>query len=247
MKNRDEDLNRVETVTTIVVNIGTIISWIITLITALTLIAQPRPIVIPGILELGKPYAITFLISVLFGYIQLLRHFWRRSGFTKTETENGFASYMYMSIVKFKRPFVLLGFAPILIALAQVEPVGFGFISFLTIIISLSVVFAGFEDSSDNPFRNFVWKLDDEFYKRWLKRVKNQLYDCGYVFTTDFANLDIDENQINWAIENYFNRHEFEQDLVLTKRSYRKLLEDHQFLELRFAHLPTRLKKEQES
>lgn len=244
MKSREEDLNRVEAVTTIIVNIGTIISWIITLVTALTLIAQPQPIVIPGIFELGKPYTIAFLISVLFGYIQVLRHFWRRSGFTKTETENGFGSYLYMSIVKFKRPFVLIGFALILITIAQVEPVGFGIVSAITLIISFGVIMAGFEGSSDNPIRKFFWKLDDEFSKRWLKRVKNQLYDCGYVFTSDFANLDIDENQINWAIENYFNRYEFEQDLVLTKRSYRKLLEDHQFLELRFAHLPTRLKKE---
>lgn len=247
MKNRDEDLNRVETVTTIVVNIGTIISWVITLITALTLIAQPQPIVIPGVFELGKPYTIIFLISVLFGYIQVLRHFWRRSGFTKTEAENGFASYLYMSIVKFRRPFVLVGFALILIAIAQVEPVGFGIISFVTFIVGFSVIMTGFTDSSDNPIRKFFWKLDDELSKRWLKRVKNQLYDCGYVFTSDFANLDIDEHQINWAIENYFNRYEFEQDLVLTKRSHTKLLQDYHFLELRFAHLPTRLKKEQES
>jgi hypothetical protein len=62
MKNRDENLNRVETVTTIIVNIGTITSWVITVITALTLIAQPQPIVLPGFFELGKPYTITFLM-----------------------------------------------------------------------------------------------------------------------------------------------------------------------------------------
>jgi hypothetical protein len=245
MKNRDEGLNKVETVSTIIVNIGTIISWVITLVTALTLIVQPQPIVIPGFFELGKPYTLIFLISILFGYIQLLRHFWHRSHFIKTNIESSFASYLYMSVVKFKRPFVLIGFAIIYVAIAQVEPNGVIGISMITLIFGGSALAAGYFDSSANPIKKFFWGLDDEFSKRWLKRARNQLYSCGYLFTSDFNNLHVDEDEINWAIENYFNRFEFEQDLVLTKRSYRELLEEHYFLEVRFGHLPTRLQKKE--
>jgi len=242
MKNHDEGLSRAESVTTIIVNIGTIVSWIITLITAVTLIAQPQPIVIPGAFELGKPYALTFLVSILFGYIQVLRNFWNRSRFTKSETESSFASYLYASIVKFKRPFVLVGFALILIPLIQLEPVGVsGFLILAIIFGSGYLLYLRL-----NEPEKFRWIFDNEFSTRWLKRVRNQLHECGYVFTSDFNNLRVNEDEANWAIESYFRRYEFEQGLVLTKHFYRKIFEDHYFLELRFDHLPTRLKTKQD-
>lgn len=239
MKNRDEGLSKVESITTIIVNVGTIVSWVITLITAVTLIAQPQPIVIPGVFELGKPYALTFLVSVLFGYLQVLRNFWHRSRLTNSEAESSFGSYLYASIVKFKRPFILVGFAFILIPLGQLEPVGVSVVLIIFFLIGGTyLLYLRLEKPE-----KFRWTLDDEFSKRWLKRVRNQLHDYGYVFTSDFNNLNIYEDEVNFAIENYFHRYEFEQGLVLTKHSYKRLFEDHYFLELRFDHLPTRLKK----
>lgn len=244
MKNRDEGLNKFETVTTIIVNIGTIISWVITFITALTLIAQPQPITIPGFFELGKPYILIFLICILFGYLQLLRHFWRRSRFKKKETESSFASYLFMSVIKFKNPFVLVGFAIVFISIGQVEPIGLAVVSMSLLLVGAVALLETYQPGANvSPTTMFFWGLDDEFSKRWLKRVRNQLYGGGYVFTSDFTNLNCGAIQINWAIENYFNRYEFEQDLILTKLGY----SGHYFLELRFNHLPTRLKKEQES
>jgi len=239
MKSHDEGLNKVESVTTIIVNIGTIVSWVITLITAMTLIAQPQPLAIPGLFEFGKPYTITFLVSILFGYLQVLRHFWHRSRHRKSEAESSFSSYLYASIIKFKRPFVLVGFALILIPLFQVEPAG------TAIVLFFMLFFGGgylLYLRLDEP-EKFKWKLDDEFSKRWLTRIRNQLHDCGYVFTDDFDNLYVGDDEVNLAIESYFSRYEFEQDLILTKRAVRGLVETRYFLELRFSHLPTRLRE----
>jgi hypothetical protein len=242
MKDRNDELGKFETITTIVVNLGTIISWTITLVTALVLIAQPQPIVINGLFELGKPYTVTFLISVLFGYIQLLRHFWRRSRFQKSDTESSFGSYLYTSIAKFRRPIELIGFVIIFIAIFQVEPVGFFVILIIGFVFGLAAILSLAEDSPVT-LKKVIWRLDDEFRKKWLKRIRNQLYDSGYVFTSDFNNFEIDLSVINWAIESYFDQYEFEQDLIFTRHSYTELLESKNFLELRFDHLPTRIKK----
>jgi hypothetical protein len=241
MKNRDEELSKVESVTTIIVNIGTILSWIITLITAVTLIAQPQPVVIPGAFELGKPYTLTFLVSILFGYLQMLRHFWHRSRFTKSESESSFISYLFASIVRFKRPFVLIGFVLILIPLFQVEPFGLLFITILVVAFGGgSLLHTGLEAPEI-----LKWKLDDEHAKRWLKRVRNRLHEYGYVLSTDFNNLHVDRDAVNYAIENYFDRYEFEQRLVLTKLDISKPLETEPvyFLEVRYSHLPTKMPK----
>jgi len=242
MKNNNSgnELGKLETITTIIVNIGTIISWVTTLVTALALVAQTEPIKINDIFQIGTPYKIAFLISVLFGYIQLLRHFWTNSRFKKAETESSFAAFLYVSIIKFKRPVVLVGFLIIFAALFQVEPFGFSVLLGLTVLFGGATVMA-FLDTSPEKVKRFFWQADDEFRKRWLKRVKNELYNTGYVHTSDFKHSGVDEGEINWAIEAYFNRYEFEQDLILSKKVER--FSEKAFLELRFSHLPTLLKE----
>ena len=214
MKRKDEALGKFETITTIIVNLGTIISWIITFITAFALLVQPTPISIPGFFELGKPYILTFLISILFGYLQLLRRFWRNSQMTKADSESNFGSYLYGSIFKLKRPFVIIGFAVIFIQLYQVEPTATSIFLAVFLLVCGVFAFAMFDENSPADIKKFVWQIDDEFSKRWTKRVKSQLHDKGYAFTSDFNNLGIDSDEVNWAIEFYFNRYEFEQDLI---------------------------------
>ncbi|MCL4275410.1 MAG: hypothetical protein KJZ77_16175 [Anaerolineales bacterium] len=242
MKSKDETLGKFETITTIIVNLGTIISWVITFITAFALMVQPTPISLPGFFELGKPYKLIFLISILFGYLQLLRRFWRNSKMTKADSENNFSSYLYGSIFKLKRPFVIIGFAVIFIQLYQVEPTTTSIFLAISLLTCGIIAYAMFDEDSPADIKKVVWQIDDEFNKRWIKRVKSQLHDKGYAFTSDFSNLGIDLDEVNWAIEFYFNRYEFEQDLILTKRWYKEQFEEKLFLELRYNHLPTRLK-----
>ena len=102
--------------------------------------------------------------------------------------------------------------------------------------LCISFVFSVFIDDGYLIWQRFFWGLDDELYKRWAKRIKKLLYNNGYVFTSDFDHLGVEQDKVNWAIETYFNRHEFEQDLVLSK-----YLEGEDFFELRFDNLPTRL------
>lgn len=241
MKNQEEGLNTVESITTVIVNLGTIVSWIFTLFTALTLFAQPQPVSIAGLAKLGKGYIIIFLISVLFGYIHLLDYFWRQSRLKNSGVEYSFASFLYGSIVKFRRPLVLVGFAAVFISIYYAEPIVFIVLTILIVIGLVAFVSTSLKGDSFTIF----WQLDDNVYRQWMKRIKTQLNGSGYAFTSDFESLG-SRDKINWAIEVYFNNHEFEQGLILSRHISRSIwgtLSTLEFLEIRFSHLPTRLKK----
>ena len=109
---------------------------------------------------------------------------------------------------------MLVGFALILIPVYQIKPVGTNVVLFLFLILGGIYLFS-LRIYAPEKFR---WKFIEGFSKRWFKRVRNQLHDCGYVFTSDFNNLNVSSDEVQLAIENYFNRYEFEQDLVLTKK-----------------------------
>ncbi len=242
MKNSRENLSNVESVTTIFVNIGTIISWAFSIFTFFVLVWQPQPITLPGVLELSAPYKFIFLISIFLGYLQLLRRLWERSKRTHNETEASFGSYIYGSVIKFKRPIVFIGFLIIfevmLIVLFEANP-------FLAVILSF-VGFIGFvyallerEEISEKAKK----KYDDEYRKRWLKRIQALLYQDGFAHTVNFINLEYNIEDINWAIRIYFDVYEFEKDLTFGLQYIERNYQTYEICEIRFKHVESQLSK----
>lgn len=107
-----DEIGKIESVSTIIVNIGTIMSWLFAAVTAFALISQPQPIEPLGILKFNVWYKFLFLVSVFLGYIQLLRKSWenKKRRASRSSIEGNFGSFLYGSVVKLKRPLVLIGF-----------------------------------------------------------------------------------------------------------------------------------------
>src|SRR3990172_8900161 len=107
MKRTHDNIDKVESFSTIIVNIGTILSWVFTFFTAFVLTSQPQPISLPGIFELGGSYKLIFLSSIFLAYIQLLKRGWENQKRSAKDVEGTFGSYLYGSTIKLKRPLVL--------------------------------------------------------------------------------------------------------------------------------------------
>lgn len=238
MENKKDSIDKIESISTVIVNIGTLISWGLTIFTAFVLTSQPQPISLPGFIELNAPYKLLLITSVFFGYIQLLRRQWGIQKRKAKDVEGSFGSYLFGSIIKFKRPLILIGFLIIFTIAGTIiftEMIGLG-ITIVLLGISTVVTFfvvGGWEETKR--------KFDDEFRKKWIKRVRNQLYESGCTHTLDFTNLPVRSSEINWAIEMYFDMYEFVQDLIFTQRHIEKGISTYRLCEIRFKHVPSRL------
>jgi hypothetical protein len=239
MKPSHDKIDRIESVSTIIVNLGTLLWWLLSFFTAFVLAWQPQPISLPGILQLGPWYKLIFLLSILFGYIQLLKRNWESQRRKAKDIEATFGSYIYGSIIKVKRPLILIGFLAILGMI--------GILIFTDLIgLGVALIFAGivsvvsfFLYDLGVPIKR---RYDDEYRKRWLKRVRNCLHENGYAHTVDLQDLpDARYSEINWAIQFYFDLYEFEQKLIFSERYVEKNLREYHICEIRFKHVPSQL------
>ncbi len=231
-------IDRAESISNIVVNVGTMISWLLTIFTAFVLTAQPKPVSLPGILELNTPYKLLFLTSVFLGYVQLLRRGWEKQIRTAKDIEGSFGSYVYGSVIKFKRPLVVIGF---LIILGIGAIVMFTEISWLGPAVGIGSIFAVPAFFAFEGPQYLKRHYDDEYRKRWLRRIRTRLYEHGCTVTTDFQDLPTSDGEINWALKLYFDRYEFEQGLVFSEKSTEQGPETSPICEIRFGHVASRL------
>jgi len=114
-------------------------------------------------------------------------------------------------------------------------------LAFLLVFVGVVSVFGFFGFELWTPIKR---TYDDEYRKRWLKRVKNELYGSGSASTVDFRNLPgshIDE--VNWAIKLYFDLYEFEKDLIFSDRKIEKGLRTYEVCEIRFKHAESHILK----
>jgi hypothetical protein len=232
----------VESVSTIIVNIGTIIYWVLSAVTAVVLNLQPQPIVLPGFFELGAAYKLIFYVSLFLGYIQLLKKNWETSKRRGKDVEGTFGSYLFGSVFKFKRPIVFIGFITIL---GIIGVFLFAELSILAFFIALFGFAAIVSFLVNGGWNDLVQRYDDDFRKRWLKRVRNRLYENGHANTSDFLDLpDTEVSEIEWAITTYFRIYEFEQDLLFREKFYREGTETIRVFEIRFKHVLSHLPNE---
>lgn len=229
-KTSDKKLGRFSTILEIITNLGQIASWILGIGSAYILNIQKTPIAIPGIditLDLGFQFAL--LISVMLGYIHFLQDYWEKN-IEKQKLSDSFTDFCFWDLPRLRKPLLLI---PIVIAFAIFIQVSIKSYWLLGIFLSILILLGYFVFQKFNyhlsPSRNHEklmseWRNSNEWFEKWSKRIKGQLtrnigvresdlYESGIRYS-DEARLEI-----LFALNLYFEKYEFEDDLILVTRS----------------------------
>jgi len=241
MKHSEDRISKIESVTTIIVNFGTIAAWLFSFFTVIVLNIQPQPISLPGVVTLGAGYKLLFLVSIFLAYFQLLKRSWEQQKRHGKDVEGTFGSYIYGSTIKGKRPLVSIGFVALLgIILGLI----FTQIIWFAIILCFGFLVGGAALSDADLRADIKRHFDDEYRKRWLRRIRDQLHTDGRSHSGNFMTLpDVTLDEINWAIKMYFEMYEFEQRLAIDDDTVEHNSLHYTIYELRFRHVPSILRK----
>lgn len=187
---------------------------------------QTKPIVVPGIditLDLGFQFAL--LISAMLGYIHFLQKFWEKNS-EKLKLSNSFIDFSLWDLLRLKQPLLLI---PIVIALAIFIQVSIKSYWLMAIFIAVVLLIGYFSYlrfkyhlSPERRYEKLIqsWEGNNEWFDRWTKRIRKVLELYIAVRTRDLYksgmnNSDEDTLEIEMALYAYFQKHEFEEDLVL--------------------------------
>jgi len=226
-KDTDKKLGRFSTILEIITNLGQILTWVLGVGSAYVLNIQTKPIVVPGIditLDLGFQFAL--LISAMLGYVHFLQKFWEKNK-EGLHLSYSFLDFSFWDLPRLKQPLLLI---PIVIGLAisiQVSIKSYWLLSILGVILILISGFIYYRFSYHlSPQRRYealynLWEDDPEWFERWSKRITKQmdlyigvrvrdLREAGNSYSQE------DTLEINYALRKYFEKFEFEEDLVLT-------------------------------
>lgn len=226
-KASDKKLNRLSTILEIITNLGTIASWVLGVGSAYLLNVQKTPVVVPGIdftLDLGFQFAL--LVSAMLGYIHFLQKYWEKNT-EKLKLSNSFTDFSLWDLPRLKQPLLLI---PVVIAFAIFVQVSIKsywlltiFLLFLGLIIYFVIKRFSYHLSPQRKYEKLIqyWSTDNEWLERWIRRIKKQLDLYIGVRVRDLRDASksySDEGtlEIEFALKQYFERFEFEEDLVLT-------------------------------
>jgi hypothetical protein len=190
---------------------------------------QKISIIVPGIditLDLGFQFAL--LISAMLGYIYFLQKYWERNA-ENSKLSNSFTDFAFWDLPRLKRPLLLI---PIVIAFAIFIQVSIKsswlLMIFLSIIMLVGIfVFKRFQYflSPDRNYEMLVenWRDDNEWLERWSRRIRKQLSMYIGVRERDLYEAGKSKNKINKieivvALHQYFEKYEFDEDLILMRR-----------------------------
>lgn len=227
-KASDKKLSRLSTILEIITNLGTIASWVLGVGSAYLLNVQKTPVVVPGIdftLDLGFQFAL--LISAMLGYVHFLQKYWEKN-VEKLELSNSFVDFSFWDLPRLKHPLLLI---PIVIVLPIFIQVSINSFALLSIFLSIMILVGYFvvrrfryHLSPNRKYEKLIdeWSKDSEWSEKWSKRIKNKLTMYIAVREGDLYELGMIKDTANTleivsALHYYFEKYEFEDDLVLTR------------------------------
>ncbi len=243
MKSEDSDkkLNRVSIIFELIVNVGTIASWILGLFSAFVLTTQPSPIALPGInFPLSASYQFVLWISALLAYMHFLRRYWEKNQ-SSQKFSDSFGAYIFRDLLHLKQPLLL---TPFILAIAigiQIaikgasnnEPlittlyVIIGAVTFFVVVMSQVIILSD-GVSDDKVYEE--WNKSERLKERWINRIRKKLEVQESVNTEDFITLPLPprwaDKHINWALEMYFYKFEMEENLSLDSSPAKRIVED---------------------
>jgi hypothetical protein len=227
-KDTDKKWGRLSTILEIITNLGQIVTWVLGVGSAYVLNIQTKPIVVPGIditLDLGFQFAL--LISAMLGYVHFLQKYWEKNQ-EKLKLSETFLDFSFWDLPRFKQPLLLI---PIVIAFAifiQVTSKSIVLSTVFPMMIGIILVFVAsrfyFYLSPNRRYEKLLelWQQDTEWFERWSKRIKGQLASRVGVRESDLVEVGMtgskkDKLEIVFALHQYFEKFEFESDLVLVR------------------------------
>lgn len=222
----DKKLNRLSTILEIITNLGTIASWVLGIGSAYLLNVQKTPVIVPGIdftLDLGFQFSL--LISAMLGYIHFLQTYWEKNR-DKRNLSTSFVDFSLWDLPRLRQPLLLI---PIVVALAifiQVSIKSYLLIAILVVIVLLVVYFSylrfKYHLSPERRYEKLVqsWQGNEEWLDKWSKRIRIVMKAYIAVHSRDLYKSgmnrsDEDTLEIGMALYAYFQKYEFEEDLVL--------------------------------
>lgn len=227
-KASDKKLNRLSTILEIITNFGTIASWVLGVGSAYLLNVQKTPVVVPGIdftLDLGFQFAL--LISAMLGYIHFLQKYWGKNA-EKLKLSGSFIDFSFWDLPRLKQPLLLI---PIVIAFPIFIQVSMNSFTLLSIFLSIMILVGYFVVrkfryylSPNRKYEKLIdeWMNDGEWFEKWSKRIKNKLAMFIAVRESDLYESGMTKNKANSleiisALHYYFEKYEFEDNLVLIR------------------------------
>lgn len=229
-KDTDKKLGRFSTILEIITNLGQIFTWVLGVGSAYVLNIQTKPIVVPGIdITLDSGFQFALLISAMLGYIHFLQRFWEKN-VEKLKLSDTFLDFSFWDIPRLKQPLLLIPIVIASVIFIQVSIKSAWLVGLLVVLVAIIVVFIYKRSSYHlSPQREYekqvdAWLNDPEWIERWTTRIRNHLSQYIGVRERDFyisgkSYKDEDSIEINVALLYYFEKFEFEEDLVLVRLS----------------------------
>lgn len=226
-KDTDKKLNRVSTIIEIATNLGTIVSWLLGIVSAYALNIQKFPVVIPGInftLDIGFQFSL--VVSAVLAYIHFLMSHWNKHKGSKGFSD-GFFEFVFWDLPNLKQPLLLIPFVFTIAICIQLSLnsilVAIISILFLGAIIFILYFVFSYHFSPERRYEKLpgVWEQDDNLKSRWEERIRRELIEHQWrvrtsnFYDSGFIKGEEDKLQIEWALRKYFEKFELEQFLIL--------------------------------
>ena len=229
-KNSDKKLNRFSTIIEIITNLGTIGSWILSAGSAYVLNVQRFPVVVPGInFTLDLDFQFSLVLCSILAYIHFLQNYWKKNK-EKLSLPDSYMEFSFWELPRLKHPLFLI---PIVIIIAVcVQTVAESvwllviFLLILVLVIYFTIRTFSYHLSPNREYEVLLqaWNNNAEWRERWFRRITTKLDKYGKVKVNDLYEVGIGFNEkakleIGFALGQYFDKHEFEKDLILMKTS----------------------------
>jgi len=131
-------------------------------------------------------------------------------------------------IPRLKQPLLLIPTIVILAVSIQIVAQSPWLVAILLVILGITLYFSitrfRYNLSPQRKYETLMqrWNDDNDWLERWIKRIRAKIDAYGYVTVSDLYEVGIGSNEradveIAFALGQYFDIYEFEQDLVLNE------------------------------
>jgi len=182
------------------------------LIATLALASQSTPVQFPGInVALGTTYQMVLWLSACLAYVQFLRSFWKKKLKQGDLKEGLFSLFIINDLLKLHYPLLLIPLLALLGVFLEIATVGVWILLFIGAFLAISILIAP----------QYSFQTGTTVTEKWFQRIEQQLREKGVISTETFAECGYSMSQheeINWALNKYFEKFEISQSLILTPK-----------------------------
>jgi hypothetical protein len=211
-------IKKVVDITQIGANIAQVVLVVVPVITSLgsvvatlALASQSTPVQFPGInVALGTTYQMVLWLSACLAYVQFLRSFWKKKLKQGDLKEGLFSLFIINDLLKLHYPLLLIPLLALLGVFLEIATVGVWVLLFIGAFLAMGVLITPHS-----------FQTGDTVTEKWFQRIEQQLREKGIISTETFEECGYSmsrHEEINWALNKYFEKFEISQSLILTPK-----------------------------